>query len=150
MTEPTLRQSQAAVALIRVRDDAGWKYLCRWSLSWQAFHFVGGHREGVESFQDCAVREVLEELPVAPADVSVATEPMAHLEYVAFSESARQPTHYVMEVFKTDLSVDALRDKVEPRPENRWVSRDEIRAGRAVYGIRVRPPADLILSKLGL
>ena len=150
MTAAAMRQSQAAVALIRDRQDAGCKYLCHWSASWQAFHFVGGHREGEEPFCECAVREVLEELPVVPADFSVTSEPMAHLEYVAFSGSALRLTYYVMEVFPTELNPDAARDKVVPQPENRWVSRDEIRAGRACDGPRVSPTVDLILSKLGL
>lgn len=149
MSHAALRESQAAVALIRVRHEADWKYLCQWSDSWQALHFVGGHREGDETFHACAVREVLEELPVAPGEVAVPAEPLSRLEYVAFSESARVPTFYVMAVFFVGLAADA-RPAVDARPENRWVTRAEVRAGRMDDGTRVSPTVELILTKLGL
>lgn len=149
MTGMPLRRSEAAAALIREWRGSGWVYLCQWSDSWRAAHFVGGHREGGESFRECAVREALEELPVRPNDLWVPDEPLAHLEYVALSWSAGVPTAYAISVFRVSLAT-AARPGVDARPENLWVARAEARAGRAADGTRVSPTVDLILTMLGL
>jgi len=149
MTIAEMRCSQAAVALIRQPTAVGWNFLCQWSDSWRALHLIGGHREGEETFRECAMREMLEELPVGFADVSVAAQPLAHLEYVTFSESAGVPTRYILEVFQTSIDSHA-REKVTRQPENAWVSREQIQLGLAADGRRISPTVELILVKLGL
>lgn len=148
MSGAALRESQAAVALIRARHETTWTFLCHWSGSWRALHFVGGHREPGETFRACAVREACEELGVAACDVSVEAEPLGHLEYVTHSRSAGVPTAYVIEVFPAALAPGAVLGR--PEPENRWVTRAEIRAGVTADGTPVSPTAELILSKLNL
>lgn len=149
MTRRTLRESQAAVALVRTRTPSGWAYLCQWSDSWHALHFVGGHREPGETFRECAAREVTEELLITADEFEVSAEPLARLEYVAFSESAGVPTWYVMAVFPTRLTADAVR-AAEGRPENGWVAVADARRGATADGRRVSPTVSLILGKLGL
>jgi 8-oxo-dGTP pyrophosphatase MutT (NUDIX family) len=139
------RRSEAAVVLVR---DGG-RFLCQWSDTWHALHLVGGHREGGESFRDCAAREAAEELPAAAAGVVVAPAPAAVLEYDAFSRSAGVDTRYVVAVFPARLTT-AARPGVDADPANRWVSRDDIRSGRTNDGTPVSPTVDLILTKLGL
>lgn len=146
MTGGPARRSEAAVVLIR---DGG-RFLCQWSDAWRALHLIGGHREEDESFPACAVREAGEELPGAgPGGVVVAPVPAAELEYDAFSQSAGVLTHYVIVVFPARLSAPA-RAAVEADPANRWVTRDEIRSGRANDGMPVSPTVDCILTRLGL
>jgi 8-oxo-dGTP pyrophosphatase MutT (NUDIX family) len=145
MTRAAVRESQAAVALIRERHDADWKYLCHWSRSWGAWHFVGGHREPGETFRECAVREACEELGVA-ADHLRVVAPLARLEYVAHSRSAGVPTAYVIEVYETLLC--AARG-VELGGRNRWVTGAEVRRGRTDDGTPVSPTVDYILTQLG-
>jgi len=137
------RESQAAVALIR--HPAGEKFLCQWSTTWKALHFIGGHRDGTESFRECAVREVREELGLAEGTFGVAAEPLARLDYVAFSESAKVPTRYVMEVFPARLRIE-----LDERPENAWLGWDEIARGQADDGRRISPTVGFILGKIGI
>ncbi len=143
------RESQAAVALVRAATPAGWAYLCQWSDSWRALHFVGGHREGEESFRECAAREVQEELHLSADEFAVPAEPFARLDYVAFSESARVLTRYVMGVFEVTLTAAAERT-AEAAPENAWVGPADVRRGTTADGRRVSPTVSLILGKLGL
>ena len=143
-----IRETQAAVALIRARHPAGWKYLCQWSDTWHALHFIGGHREAGETFRECAAREVEEELALGAADFDVAAAPLAHFEYEAFSASAGVPTHYLMAVFPTELAGE-LGATVGDRPENAWVGTEEVRAGRTADGRRISPSVGTILARLG-
>lgn len=149
MTPTPLRESQAAVALARTRTPGGWAYLCQWSDTWRALHFVGGHREPGESFRECAAREVQEELHLTADQFALPAEPLARLEYVAFSESARVPTWYLMAVFPLVLSDDARR-RAEGEPENAWVGPADVRRGTTADGRRVSPTVSLLLGKLGL
>ena len=57
-----MRLSEAAVALIRREQDGRTFWLARWNRNWRAYHLVGGHRRPGESFRDCLVREIAEEL----------------------------------------------------------------------------------------
>jgi len=143
-----VRESQAAVALIRKQYDGECAYLCQWSDSWQALHFIGGHREPGETFRECAVREVQEELLIGSGEFDVPTEPLSRLDYVAFSESAGVPTRYQMAVFPTVLSADA-EGRANAAPENAWVGAADIRRGATTDGRRVSPTVALILGKLG-
>ena len=85
------RQSIAAAALIRRTEAAQVLWLARWSRSWKRFHLVGGHKHDEESFRECLVREIGEELGlVEDADYEMAAVPTAHLEFTAWSEGAKE------------------------------------------------------------
>ena len=58
----SMRQSIAAFAVIR-RDERGQTlWLAQWNPKWGAYHFVGGHKRPEETFRECLVREIGEEL----------------------------------------------------------------------------------------
>ncbi len=96
-----MRRSEAAIALIRRELGSNTEWLAQWNEAWQAYHFVGGHRRGEESFRECMVRELDEELELRDgADLLVPTAPALHLEYTAFSQRAHEETEYVMELLK--------------------------------------------------
>lgn len=143
-----MRESQAAVVLIREQHDAGWRYLCHWSDSWNALHFVGGHREPSETFRECAVREAQEELGIGPAEIVVEEQPLGRLEYVTFSVSAGVQTFYVIEVFYAAVDATLCHQITLFRPRNHWVSREEIRNGFTLKGLKVSITTDIILTKL--
>ena len=126
-----MRKSIAAVALIR-RELAGQvQWLAQWNQRWRCYYFVGGHKRPEESFRECVIREIDEELHLEPrVDFLLGSEPVARLEFDAFSENTFTDTHYIIELFEVVLtSVEACR-KVESSPENRWLSDDEICRGR--------------------
>jgi hypothetical protein len=95
------------------------------------------------------VRELGEELGLREGvDFRLVPEPLAHLEYTAWSESAGAETAYTMELFEVELVEPAARQKVDANPANRWVTKEEIRSERAEHGEPVSPTMGLILSRL--
>jgi 8-oxo-dGTP pyrophosphatase MutT (NUDIX family) len=144
-----MRKSQAALALICRQGPAGTEYLVQWNAKWQALHLVGGHRRPDESFRDCLVRELAEEIGLAPGDGRVAERPFAHMEYRAFSRSAGVETLYVIELFEVELSA-AVLDAVAADPVNAWVEPHTIREGRAADGRAVSATVRLLFEKAGL
>src|SRR5205814_72605 len=84
-----MRQSEAAVALIRREQDGQTVWLAQWNDKWRAYHFVSGHKRSNETFRECLVREVAEELGLKEgANYTAAPMPAAHLEFTAFSQGA--------------------------------------------------------------
>ena len=123
-----MRQSEAAVALIRQQAD-GRPNFDGWPVGipkWQAFHFVAGHRRPEESFRACLVREIGEELGLREGeDYTVLTAPALHVDFTAWSVSARAETRYVMELFDVEL-MPAAQSRIAADPENRWLAEAEI------------------------
>ena len=129
-----MRQSEAAVALIRRIDDGQTLWLAQWNPKWRRFHFVSGHRRHDETFRECLVREVAEELGLSEGpDFQVSSAPPTHLEFIDFSESTQTQTRYIMELFNVELSSGA-HPRVECNPENRWLTEAEIQAEQARDG----------------
>jgi hypothetical protein len=144
-----MRESVAAMALIRRASPHGTQWLTQWNDRWEAFHLIGGTRED-ETFRRCCAREVAEELDLEEgAGFRVADEPAAQLEYVACSRSARVETKYVVELFDVELLGDAA-DAVTRDPANRWVGADEIVAQRCHDGKRVSETTQALLRMAGL
>jgi tetratricopeptide (TPR) repeat protein len=146
-----MRTSVAAFALFRRAAPAGRvEYLARWNEGWNAFHFVGGHKRDGESFRDCCVREVGEELRLAEVrDFRVAAERRHRLCYVHFSERAGAETDYTVELFDAELLPEAAR-AVEADADNRWLSEADVRTGRCRDGRPVSATMLRILSLAGL
>lgn len=65
-----MRLSEAAVALIRREHDGPTLWLAQWNQNWRTYTFVGGHRWPEETFRECLVRELGEELGVAKMSIS--------------------------------------------------------------------------------
>jgi 8-oxo-dGTP pyrophosphatase MutT (NUDIX family) len=145
-----MRESIASIAVIRRECQHQTLWLAQWSRSWQGFHFVGGHKHPDESFRECVIREVCEELQItAGVDFLVAEQPRARLDYTAWSKHAGQETHYVMQLFDVTLT-DSARQKVEADPQNRWVTTDEIRQQRCSDGQPISETMGLLLDMAGL
>ncbi len=129
-----MRQSEAAVALIRRIQDGQTLWLAQWNPKWRRFHFVSGHRRPDETFRQCLVREVAEELELAEgADYQVSPAPPIHLEFAEFSESTQTETCYIMELFAVELD-SAAYSNVGRNAENRWLTEAEIQAGQTHDG----------------
>ena len=138
------------MALIRrIRGEES-LWLTRWNEKWAAFHLVGGHRHVGESFRDCMIRELHEELGLRVRIGSDSgCEPPTRLVYSARSASAGVVTRYTVALFRIDpgeLDGRAL----ESRAEVRWLSEGEIRRGRCDDGRPVSPTTDFLLTKAGL
>ena len=143
-----MRISTAALALIRrTTPDGVPQWLTLWNENWRALSLVGGHRHADESFRDCCVREVTEELELVPdLDFRVAPAPEDHLEYVAESGSAGVPTAYTMELFPVELLTDTARKRVEADPDCCWLTEGEIRAQRSHDGRAVSATVERLLT----
>ena len=121
-----LRRSEGGIALIERTVGGKREWLAQWNDRWQAFFFIGGHREGNETFRECVIREIEEELELTPSECPVAATVASHLEYRAISQSAEELTQYIMELFCATPSADGLR-KIAANPMNKWLDEDEIR-----------------------
>jgi 8-oxo-dGTP pyrophosphatase MutT (NUDIX family) len=144
-----MRQSIASVALIRRQQDGQTLWLAQWNPRWQKYHFVSGHKQPDETFRQCMVRELGEELGLKEGiDFQLPVEPLAHLEYTAWSESAGAETAYTMELFDVELIGPAARQKVDADPQNGWLSDEEIHSERCEDGKPVSPSMQLILSQV--
>ena len=134
-----MRRSESAFAIIRRHEQGRTLWLAQWNARWGAYHVVGGHREPGESFRECLVREVGEELHLREGlDYQFASVPPVPLEFTAFSEGARAQTRYIMELFLVELSPEACSN-VGDDAGNRWLSETEIEAGQTHDGRRVSP-----------
>lgn len=146
-----MRQSLAAFALIRRENASGALWLAQWNGNWNRFNFVGGHKRSHESFRECVIREVAEELEiVAGPDCVVSEHPLAHLEYVAWSRSANEETAYSVELFDVRLVNGEAAHRVDAQPANRWLTESEIAAQKSSDGLEVSETMSLLLTKAGL
>lgn len=127
------QKSEAALALIQRSTADGVEWLVQWNTAWEQYHFVGGHRNPGESYRDCLLREIEEELHVSPSQCLVGESPRYHLEFLAASERTQTDTHYLLKVFDVTLMDSTLQD-VLTRGENRWISAAEIENGRTQDG----------------
>jgi len=143
-----MRRSTAAIALIR-RDQHGQTlWLAQWNARWNAYHFVGGHKRAAETFRDCLLREVAEELDLLhPSDYRAAPEPCLNVKHSAYSQRTKAETHYVMKLFHVKLTPDA-HSKVASNPVNRWLIEAEIEAGQTRDGHPVSPTMKRLLWAL--
>lgn len=145
-----MRRSLAALALIRHQDESGRTcWLVQWHAKWNAYALVGGHKRSDETFRQCLIREVTEELQLTvDIDFAVAPEPLAQLEYTAWSHSAGQDTQYTIELFDVELTA-AARRKVDADPINRWLTEAEIRDQRTTDDNPVSETVGVMLNQVG-
>ncbi len=121
-----LRRSEGGIALIQRTLAGKREWLAQWNENWKAFFFIGGHRQGSESFRECVTREIEEELGLTPADCPVDARPAHHLEYRAISRNAGELTAYTMELFDAHPTLSSM-EKIARNPMNKWLDEDEIR-----------------------
>ena len=118
-----MRKSFAALALITRHLPEGIRWLAHWNQHWRAYHFVGGHKHDDETFRECLIREVHEELGlVNESDFAVAASPTSRQQYTAWSERAHQDTEYTIELFEVSFEERIHTEQVLETGENRWLS----------------------------
>jgi ADP-ribose pyrophosphatase YjhB (NUDIX family) len=111
---------------------------------------VSGHQEPGESFRECLIREVGEELGlVEGADFKASDAPRMELAFTAWSESAQARTHYVMALFDVELRADEAYRRVESDPANLWLTQDAIRSGHAQDDAAVSATMLQVLDAVG-
>ena len=130
-----MRVSIAGLACIRRVGAAGPEYLTQWSDRWGMFSLVGGHVEAGETFRECCVREIEEELELTVGvGFSIAERPFrSEVEYTAMSGGAKVETRYRVELFAVELTTAAVA-RVNAKPANRWLTPAEIAAGTTTDG----------------
>ena len=145
-----MRESIAALALIRREENGRTLWLARWNPKWERYHFVSGHKHADESFFECVVRELGEELNLArETDFIVGPEDRTRVEFVAWSESAQEDTAYTMELFDVKLTGAGAREKIELDPWNRWLEEAEILSHQAADGNPVSETMERLLAEVG-
>ena len=145
-----MRRSAGGIAIIRREEDGATHWLAQWNHNWKAFHFVGGHKLPDESFYECVVREVAEELGLtASDDFVVADSALAQVSYIARSRSAQEDTLYSMELFEVELHPHT-RPQIDSHPLSRWLTDSEIRQKRCEDDAAVSPTVLVLLNQAGL
>ncbi len=146
-----MRNSVAAIALIHREVDGQKHWLARWNENWQAFSFIGGHKQREESFRECLLRLAQEDLGLEPeADFQVADEPHSHLEYTALAEGTRAKTAYTMELYPLTLHGDFSHEKIDSDEQNRWLHPAEIKTSSTNDGWTISGTMALLLEMAGL
>lgn len=145
-----MRQSIAAIALIRREAGSQTLWLAQWNESWKSFSFVGGHKHNDESFRECLIREIAEELGLHEGqEVLVASAPLEHLEYTDVSRRAGEQTEYVIELFDVALTGSGALRAIDANPANRWLSEPEIMAEACLDSRPISPTPKRFLNQLG-
>ena len=146
-----MRNSVAAIALIHRDLDGQKHWLARWNENWQAFSFIVGHKQKGESFRECLLRRVEEDLGLEPeADFQVAHKPHSHLEYTALAEGTRAKTAYTMELYPLTLRGDFAHETIDGDEWNRWLHPEEIKVSSTNDGWAVSGTMALLLEMAGL
>lgn len=140
-----------AVALIRREHEAQLWWLVQWNYESQRFHFVGGPKEGEESFRDCLDRQVSQGFDLRVGkDYIVSRGPRAHLQFTAISESTEEETQYVLELFDVQLFGKEAPEKIGSDSRNRWVTEEEILSGKTRDGEPISRLMTQLLSQADL
>lgn len=135
-----MRQSIASIALIRREVEGQTLWLAQWNEGWQAFNFVGGHKRSDETFRECLVREIDEELGLHDGrEIFAPSAPLQHLEYTDVSHRTGEETAYVVELFDVALIGSEVLPIIDANPANRWLSECEIMAEKCADGRPISP-----------
>lgn len=150
-TAAFMRQSLAAVALIRRSDAGQTRYLAQWNPHWHAYNFISGHKGKTETFRECMIREVGEELNLSrEVEFCVADEPLTYSKFNAWSQSAKAQTFYTMELFEVRLVSESALQKVNADSRNRWLTEQEILNGKCEDGRPVSETMKRLIAKTGV
>lgn len=145
-----MRRSVASMALIRCETETQTLWLAQWNEASNSFSFVGGQKHDHESFRECLVREIADQLGFHEGkDVLVASAPLEHLEYTEVSRSTGEQTEYIIELFDVVLTGSSTRSTIDANPVNRWLSEPEIMAEACNEDRPIDPNLKRFLTKLG-
>jgi ADP-ribose pyrophosphatase YjhB (NUDIX family) len=153
MIDQKMRISEAGLALIVRKGMRGEnQYLTQWNDKWQAFSLVGGHRKRQESFRDCCIREIEEELGLTRnIDFQLAPPHEGQAcEYMAFSQAARVETLYRFQLFVTEILTSEGMQKIDTNVANQWVGQSEIRNQKVSDGRSISDQLLQIVNRLNL
>ena len=117
-------------------------YLAQWNDKWKAFFLVGGHRENGESYRECVVREVCEELDIQEDNFQVSPEAREQLEYCAISNRTKLLTNYRHHLF--DVSLDT---HLAEGSNNAWLSAEEVFRSETNDGRMISDTMQLLVVK---
>lgn len=141
------RKSDAALAWItRVNASRETEYLTQWNSGWSAYSLIGGHVEPGESFRQCCLREIEEELLSKASDCQLAPYPYATLRFREFSKAAYEASDYHWQVFLARPSADLLGRLPD---DCQWVQAHHIRSGRTADGQPIADQVRRILKAVG-
>jgi len=143
-----MRRSISAFALISREVCGKTVWLAQWNRHWQCFNFVGGHQKVDESFRDCIIREIQEELHLYESvDVRVAEQAVASLAYSGWSLRAQQQTLYTTELFCVEIAKPQALDTIESDRANRWLTEHEILAKHTSDGLPISSTMERLLTR---
>lgn len=149
MSPDPLRKSVASIALICRKWNGSFRWLARWNRNWGCYNFVGGHKHEDETFRECVIREIGEEIGLdEDRDFRVDAEPVSHLNFVAWSENARSETFYSIDLFAVELFGEKARKTLASSANLRWLNREEIVAQECADGKPVSPTMTRLLNEL--
>lgn len=156
-TGDVVRVSTSAFGIAKLVIDGTPRYLVQWNAKWKAFNLIAGHVEHEldQGFFDRGMlREAREELPTLPAErIQVRALPVDLIETTRRSAGYDGLTRYVLRVFQLVIDLDRaeILARTSERPENAWVTEEELRCGRTADGREVtRFPIAEILDALAL
>ena len=145
-----MHKSIASIALIRREAESQTLWLARWDEGSKSYGFVGGHKQDHESFRECLIREIGEDLGLHEGrDVLVASAPLEHLEYTEVSRSTGEQTEYIIELFDVALTGSGTRSTIDANPAYCWLSEPEIMAEACNDDRPISSIAKRFLNKLG-
>jgi len=143
------RSSSAAVALIRREDRDGVKWLAQWNMNWRHYFFVGGHKEDDESFRECVVRKIEDELGLLDGQHYQIKGSQRLSKFRHFSIAAQQETQYEMELFDVDLHNPKSENLIGANAGNCWLTALEIKRHQAADLRPVSEMMELLLKMAG-
>lgn len=135
-----VRVSTSAFGIAKLVVDGTPRYLVQWNSKWKAFNLIAGHVEHEldQGFFDRGMlREAREELPTLPAErIHVRALPVDLIETTRRSAGYDGLTRYVLRVFQLvfDLDRAEVLSRTSERPENAWITEEELRCGRTADG----------------
>lgn len=140
-----MRESVASLALIARQQSGETEWLVQWNDNWKRYALIGGHKHDDETFRQCLVREINEELGLREGvDVVIDEKSVTRAHYTAWSHGAGEVTAYTIDLYDVEL-IGTGPAKVAADPSNRWLTVDEIQRQETADG---KPVSDTVLRLL--